>query len=418
MPAGGEARTSAGGSLLRENPDFARLFWAATVTNFGSMVTRLAIPFAAIQELGADPAELALLSALGLVPGVLVGPLAGSLADRRRRRPLLVASDLGRAALYLTVPAAALVGALSFVHLCAVSLLAGVLRSVFSVAHVAYLPQLVRKELLVRANSRLQAAEAVTEGLAFGSAGWLVQLFSAPIALAIDSASFVLSAGLLGGIRHREAPPAERQAGRRRGLRDAVEGLGTTLRHPLVGRLFASNVLLAFAWQIFSVVFLLFVHQEMGFPEGGLGMVFAVGAASSFAGAMVAERATLRFGPRRVMVGGLLFAAALAALIPLVPGATFVGWAFLVGHQLGDGGVVAFGVNEVSLRQSETPPERLGRVNGSFEFGTFAAMLLGTALGGVLGETAGLRPTLWAAVAASFAACLPLLRAPLPAGAR
>jgi MFS family permease len=399
---------------LWQNRDFVGLWSAATVTNFGSMVTRLAIPFAAIGLLGATASDLAWLTAAGLVPGILVSLFAGSWADRHRKRPLLIASDLGRAALYLSIPAAALTGLLSLIQLYAVAFVAGCLRTIFDVAHVAYLPALVDKTRLVEANSQLRAAEAVTEGAAFGTAGWLVQLLSAPLAVAIDSVSFLASASLLAGIRHREEPAPRRNRGTLSpsALTQAMEGLRFTAGDPLLRNLLGNGVLLALSYGLFSVVFLLFAHGELGFPEGGLGMVFAVGAGSSLLGAILARRVTERLGTRRTMITGLAIYAASTLLVPIIPEAGVAGWALLVGHQLGDGGEVTYSVNHVSLRQANTPPELLGRVNGAFEFAGVGAMLLGTALGGVLGEWAGLRATLLVSSGFALAAALWLLGLP------
>ena len=91
------AADAAARDLWRE-PDFVRLWGAATVTNFGSMITQLAVPFAAIQVLHATPAELGVLRALVIVPGFALGLFAGSWLDRTRRRPVLIGSDLLRAA--------------------------------------------------------------------------------------------------------------------------------------------------------------------------------------------------------------------------------------------------------------------------------------------------------------------------------
>ena len=382
------------------------------------MVTRLAIPFAAIGMLDAGAADLAWLTAAGLVPGALLGLFAGTWADRNRKRPLLIASDLGRATLYLSIPAAAFGGLLTLAQLYVVAFSAGCLRTLFDVAHVSYLPALVSKPQLVDANSRLRAAEAVTEGAAFGAAGWLVQLLSAPVVVALDSLSFIASAGLLARIRHREEIPsgAGSDGGARAALAEAWEGLRFISRTPLLRRLLACTVPLALSYGLLAVVFLLFVYEELGFPEGGLGMVFAVGAASSFVGALAAKRANRRFGPRRTMLAGLLLYAASTALIPMIPAFGLIGWLLMIAHQLGDGGEVAYAVNHVSLVQLTAPPELLGRVTGAFEFAGVGAMLLGTALGGALGESIGLRETLTLAAAFATLAALSLIRLPVSQG--
>src|SRR5439155_6794059 len=115
-------------------PDFLRLWAAETVSQTGSQVTLLALPLTAAVVLAAGPAQMGLLAAAGQAPSLLVGLFVGVWVDRLRRRPILVAADLGRAALLLAVPLAWLLGALRIELLYAVALLAGGLTVTFEVA--------------------------------------------------------------------------------------------------------------------------------------------------------------------------------------------------------------------------------------------------------------------------------------------
>ncbi|MGH7462831.1 MAG: MFS transporter, partial [Longimicrobiales bacterium] len=148
---------------MRASRDFVKLWAANTVSDFGSLVTRTALPFAAVLMFNATPFQMALLSAADLVAGLLVGLAAGVWVDRMRRRPVMIATDLGRAVLLVTIPIAAALGGLRIEQLYAVEFLAGAMTMVFVVAYQAYLPTLVRREELVRANSVLTASSAVSE---------------------------------------------------------------------------------------------------------------------------------------------------------------------------------------------------------------------------------------------------------------
>ena len=152
-------------------------------------------------------------------------------------------------------------------------------QDLFDVAHVSYLPTLVDRRELLAANSRLQAAEAVTEGAAFAAGGWLVQLLTAPLALLVDAASFVASALFLGRIRRVEDPP---EPAPRDVVAEIAEGVRALRRSRLLLPLAAGAVLAAFSFQVVGVVYLLYVSRELGFAPGPLGLIFAVGAASSF----------------------------------------------------------------------------------------------------------------------------------------
>jgi MFS family permease len=383
-------------SGLRHNTDFVRLWSAATITNFGSMIRAIALPFVAILELDATPSDIAALSAASLLPGFVLGLLASARIERMRKLPLLIASDLLRAALLITVPLAAWGNVLRMEHLYGVALLSGFLSFVFDVAHTSYLPSLVERRELLAANSRLKAAEAVTEAGAFASGGWLVQALGAPIALLVDSLSFLVSAATLSRIRRPEPEPEP--SPHAHVLAEIREGSGFVIGSATLRPLAVAAVLSAFSLQVYGVAYLLFASQELGFQPGMLGSIFAIGAVSSLAGALVARRAMLRLGLGGALWGGLALVAVSMGLLPFAPGAT-VALLFLALHQLGDGFEVVFDVNAVSLRQAVTPGVFLGRVNGTFEFATLGAMLLGTAVGGAVGEAFGLRATLAAGAA-------------------
>jgi MFS family permease len=400
--------------LWREG-DFVRLWSAATITNFGSMVTQLALPFAAIQTLGASAGELGLLRALVLLPGFALGLVAGAWLDRLRRRPVLVVSDLARAALYASVGVAAALGWLGMGLLYVVASGAGLLSFVFHVARDAYVPGLVARRRLVAANAQLRAGEAASEAAGFGAGGWLVQLLGPPLALLVDAATFVASAGLLARIRAPEPPPAPRTraGGLRERLREVTEGLRFVAGHPVLGPLAAANALLAGAWQVTAVVYLLYLDQ-LGFDAGWLGLVFAAGSLSSLAGAALAGRAGRWLGAGPGMAAGLAVLGLGMLLVPLVRGPGALGFALLVAQQLGDGGEVVYSVHESSWRQAAPPAALRGRVSAGVGFLAQGAMLAGAGAGAALGEALGPRVTLLAGALGVLAAAL--LVALSPAG--
>src|SRR3954452_16417995 len=185
---------------LWRNGAFQRVWAAATVSIFGSLVTRVALPFVAIVTLNADAVGVAMVRSMDLVAGLVFGLVAGAWVDRLRRRPVLVAADLGRAALLGLIPLAALYGFISLPLVLVVAFFTAVLTTFFDAADRAFLPTIVPRNDLVRANGAITASSSVSEFLAFGSAGFLVELLSAPIAILVDAVSFLFSAGFLGSI--------------------------------------------------------------------------------------------------------------------------------------------------------------------------------------------------------------------------
>jgi MFS family permease len=380
------------GPGLRRNGAFVRVWTAATISVFGSFVTRIALPFVAILVLHAGPFDVAILRSLELVAALLVGFVAGAWVDRLRRRPILVWADLGRAALLGTIPLAALGGWLTLGQVFAVAALAAVLTTFFDVADRAYLPTIVPRSELVRANGALAATSSAVEFLAFGVAGFLVNLLTAPIAIAIDAVSFLVSAALLGTVRQAESPPPP-AADREPVLDEIREGLRLVAADPVLRGLVGGSMGLAAMWGIFGATWLLFVTEDLHLDPALVGLIAALGGFGSLFGALLAERMTNRFGIGRVMVAAMLAAAAGNLLIPLAPaGLPVVAVACLLGQQLiGDTAVTIFDVTEISVRQVRVDDRRLGRVNATVRVAMVVAQLAATLAGGLVAEAVGLR---------------------------
>ncbi len=400
---------------LWRNPNFVHLWGAATISTFGSLVTRTALPFAAILLLDATPASLSVLMIAELLPAFLVGLIAGAWVDRLRRRPVMIATDLGRALLLLTIPVAAFAGVLGFGQLYVVAALGSILSVFFDVAYQSFLPSIVRNDDLIEANSKISAAGSVAEAAAFSSGGWLVQLLTAPVAILIDAATFIVSAGLVARMREPEAEAAESdtEVAPNTIIEEVREGLRAVWHEPILRGMIAAGMAQNLAFGLIGTVFLLYVNQEIGFDPGILGLIFAVGGVSSFLGAMIAGRLPhVRVGA--VMVGTLVLAALGEAFVPLVAAANVVGILLLIGQQLvTDSALTIYDINQVSLRQAIAPPRLLGRVNASVRVTEFGALLAGTVISGYLGETIGLRTTLWLAAAVSLGAAAILALSPV-----
>ena len=381
---------------LWRNSAFLRVWSAATVSIFGSLVTRIALPLAAILVLGSGAFEIAVLRSLELGATLLVGLVAGAWVDRLRRRPVLIWADLGRAALLASIPVAFALGVLTFWQLLAVSGLAAVLTTFFDSADNAYLPTIVERERLVDANAALAASGSAAEFMAFGISGFLVQLLTAPIAIAVDALSFVASAVLLGSIRQEEGPPPLK-ADREPVLDEIREGLRLVIHDPVLRAFAGAQMALSALWGVFGATWVLFVLQELSIGPAALGIIAGVGGFSSFIGAIVASRATRRWGIGPVAIIAMLLAAAGNAFIPLAPaGLPLIAVACLVMQQLvADSAVTVYDITESSVRQTLVHDRALGRVSSTFHVASGLAQLAATLGAGLLAESIGLRATSW-----------------------
>ena len=378
---------------LWRHPDFLRLWAGQTVSMLGSQVTHLALPLTAALALDASPTEMGVLAAAGSAPVLVFGLFGGVWADRARRRPILIGTDLGRAALLATVPAAAAATGLRIEHLWVVACLTGLLSTLFDVAHASLLPSLVRREDLVDGNSKLEVSRSGAMIAGPGIAGLLVQALSAPVALLADALSFLASALLLAGIRTPEAAP-EREVGR--GVwSEAREGVRAVLGDPMLSAMATSLCLFNLFYAATGAVYVLFATRDLGISPAGLGLVFAAGSAAFPVGAAAAGWAGRRLGVGRAIVWGAVVSDLGFLLAPLAGGPPAAALALLVASQLVAtlGGPVT-AINQLSLRQAVTPDRLLGRVNGAMLAIALGAAPVGALVGGVLGEAIGLRPAL------------------------
>ncbi len=401
-------------SSLRRNRAFVLVWSAATISVFGSFVTRIALPFVAIETLHAGPIEVAILRSLELVAALLVGFVVGAWVDRLRRRPLMIWADLLRALLLASIPLAAIGGWLTLGQVLLVASLAAVCTTFFDVADKAYLPSIVPRRDLVRANGALAATSSAVEFVAFGAAGFLVQLLTAPIAILIDAVSFLASAGLLGAIRQAEPPPPPAED-REPIVAEIRAGMRLVAHDPILRGLLWGTVGLSAMWGVFGSTWLLFANGDLKLDAAVIGVVAALGGFGSLIGALLASRAAARFGLGPLVIGSLLMAGVGNLLIPLAPaGLPVVAIACLVGQQLiGDSAVTVYDVTEISVRQSRVEGWQLGRVNATVRVVMVMAQLGGTILGGLVGEALGLRQAAFLAPAFALIGAIGLWSSPV-----
>jgi predicted MFS family arabinose efflux permease len=411
---GDVARPAVAAPSLWRHPDFVRLWCGSAVSLLGTQVSAVALPLTAVLVLGAGPWEMGVLSAARWLPYLLLGLVAGVWADRVRRRPLMIGTDLVRALLMGSLPLAAAAGALRFEQVVAVAFGMGVLSLFFEAAYQAYLPALVPGAALVEGNSKLELARSSAQVAGPALAGGLVQLVGAPFALLFDAGSFVASAGALARVEALEAPPGD--AGGRRALRrEVAEGLRWVFGHPLLRPIVLNNMSRMLAAGATGAVFVLYATRRLELSPGVFGLVLAAGGPGAVLGALSAPALINRLGPGPLLVVTFAAEGFIALLVPaaaLLPAAPVL----LAGAQCGIWYLLTAGsVAELSLRQTVTPRRLQGRMNAtmrSLNWGTVAAGALG---GGALAERFGLTATLvgaalWMILASGWTLFSPLRR--------
>jgi MFS family permease len=400
-------------AVFRRHPNFLKLWSGQSISSFGSAVTTLALPLTAVLALKAGPVQMGLLAAVGFLPHLALGLPAGVWVDRWPRRPILVVTDLGRAVLLGSIPLLALFGMLRMEYLYAVALVVGVCTLFFDVAATSYVPSLVGRNDLLEANSAtaLSSALAATAGPAL--AGGLVQLLTAPVAIAVDALSYVVSAcsAMLILVPEVQSPPAEQ---RRHLWSEVAEGLRVLIEDPILRPIIGASAVGSFGGAMRQAVLVLYLVRSLGFSPTLLGIVFAASGVASVLGALLAGPARDRFGPGPPIVGGTLLWCLGNALIPLAGGPlAVVVLLVLTAQVLGGVGTPVYSINQITVRQAIVPYRLLGRINASRRFLVFGVIPLGALLGGALGQTYGLRPALIVGVAWQALSVLWLLLSPV-----
>jgi MFS family permease len=390
------------GRPLWEHADFLRLWTAQTISVFGDQFTALALPLIAVLTLGATPGQMGILTAFERAPFLLIGLFAGVWVDRLPRRPVLIAGDLGRAAVLLSIPIAAVMGALSMPHLYIVGVLVGTLTVFFDVAYQAYLPALVDRRQLVEGNSKLEATRSLA-GLAGPSlAGVVIQFLSAALAIVLDAISFVASGGLISLIRRRERSAS--QVTRGPVLVEVQEGLRVVLDNPLLRSIAGSTGTFNFFSSAMFALYILFATRELKLGPAQIGVIFSIGNVAGLLGALTAGRVAKRLGVGRTIVGASFLGG--LAMVPVAAASAGTAWLLILSAMIGSFATPVYNINQVSLRQAITPHRLQGRMNATMRFLVWGTMPLGGLLGGALGGSFGLRAAITVAAAGGVLAFL------------
>jgi MFS family permease len=397
-------------SLLR-HPDFLKLWTAETISVFGSAITQLALPLIAATVLQVGAFEFGLLTTIEFLPFILLSLPAGVWVDRLRRRPILIAADLGRAACIASIPVAFSFDALTIWQLYVVGFVNGCLTVFFDVAYQSYLPSVVERDQLVEGNSKLEITRSAAQILGPGAAGLLIGLLRAPFAMVLDAVSYVVSAVFLAWIRRPEPPVEvhdEAAHGPKPSMRqDIATGLRYVTGHRWLRSIAATTGISNFFGNIGGAILILYLVRERGLGAEAIGFAFSVGSLGVLVAALLTTRMTRRFGVGRMLVA-MAFGFSLSGLpVAFAPDA-LIWWAVALSGFMGGFCGVGWNINQVSLRQAITPPRMQGRMNATMRFIVWGTMPLGSILGGALGSTIGLYPTILIGALGGLVAFVPV----------
>jgi MFS family permease len=378
---------------LWQHADFRR-FWAAQAADVcGSSLSTVAVPLVAVVTLHATTWEAAVLATVQRLPPLLLSLHAGAWCDRRRKRPLMVTTDLVSGVAMATVPVAAALGHLTLLHLYAVAAVVGSSQVIGSAASLSYIPVLLRRDQLMEGNAKLATANTLADIGGPALAGLLIGVVGAARALAFDALTFAFSAVCTLRLRTPEPVPAERAPGS--SLRTEIwEGLLYTWRHPVIGPLVTTNAIVSFVLAGTSAIWVVYLVTELHWPAQVFALVMSMGATGGVLASLTAHPLARRFGPGPVMIGALCLAP--VSQLPLVLSGPGPGGYAPIGAGLFVQlfGAVTHGLTQRTVRQHVCAPALQGRMQATGTFIAFGLRPVATLLAGASGTLLGLRPTL------------------------
>jgi len=390
--------------------DFRRLWIGETVSQFGTMVSQLALPLVAILIVHASTFEVGLLTTFETLAFLLVGLPAGAWVDRMRFRSVLILNDVIRALAIGSIRLVDAFGGLTIEQLYAVALVVGVSTVFFDVAYQSYLPQLVDRKLLVEGNAKLQASESVAQVAGPTVGGALIQALTAPYAIVVDAVSFVWSAGWVAAIKERPPRP-ERKPDRHLG-REIAEGVRFVVHNRMLRAIAmctgSSNL---FSSIMFAVYYVL-LARELRLSPGVIGLLSSVAAIGGLVGSLLARRIAERIGQGPTIWISALCGGPTLFVVPFV----HRDWTLALmalGQLVWWTSAVVYNITQVSFRQGLCPPELLGRMNATMRFLVWGTMPLGGLIGGSLGAWLGVRETILIAAIGGSLVWLPPFLSPL-----
>jgi MFS family permease len=365
-----------------------------TLSQFGAQITELAIPVLAVVLLNATEFQVGVLTAANVAAFLLVGLPAGAWIDRMRKRHVMIAADLVRAAALALVPVLWMLGVLQIWHLIAIVAVVGVATVFFDVSYQSIVPSLVRPSQIAEANGKLQSSYEIANITGPGIGGWLVGAITAPLAVLATAATYVVSAVALAFTRDHEE--RREREDREPILREIWEGLHFVFSEKLLRRIVGTTGVSNFFSTVSQTLIPVFLLRELGFSPATVGLIFSLGAIGGLLGAMTTPHIVRWIGEARAIPVSAIGFSIIGLLVPVAAVAPALAFPLLVAQAfVGSFTVLLYNITQVTFRQRITPPRLLGRMNASVRFVVWGVMPIAALLAGALGTWLGVVPTMW-----------------------
>jgi len=304
----------------------------------------------------------------------------------------MIFSNLIRGVVIVFVPLAIALGWARLEVLYVVMLVMGSFKVIFEMAYQTYIPEIVDRETLVNANSKIMMSYALGQSAGPGLAGLMVEILGAPMAVLADSLGFFLCASCLFKIKHREMKVVQQQPNV---FRQIADGFRYVSRERHIRALLWLVTVNNFFMNAIMALIVLYGTREIGFRPGIFGLAVSVGGLGAVIGSIFAQRLGAWLGPGPFVIYACGLTSLASFCFPLVSRADGLGIFCLTATYFAlSAGGAAVTVFAWTIRQAITPSDILGKMNGAFRFCVTGIMPFGALFGGWLGSVIGIRSTL------------------------
>jgi MFS family permease len=352
-------------------------FWGSqSVSQLTAQSINVCLPLLAVSKVHVRSSEVGFITGLQYAPVLVITPLLGAYIDGQRRLPWMRTAQWIRALSYGAAAVAAAAGFLDLGTLIALVLVAGAFTATFDVATQAFVPNLVPKDNLALANSRIQGSLSFAQVIGPTVGGLLVAIRTPWQTFALLAVGFGVAALLLLRIQANEQPvKTDRATGV---LGNLPLGFRAVWSSSVLSCLSASTIWFNIFEQALITTFLTYSVRSLGIPSGTVGIMIGTGAFGSIVGALGAgRRMALTRGARSLILSSGLACVAPAALLAMrgddlvslgIAAASF----FVYGI-----GVASFNVQSISIRQATIAPELRGKTGAAYRFFAYGALMVG-----------------------------------------
>lgn len=390
--------------LLRSNPTFRRVFVAHAASRAGDAFNTVALVVLVFRLTGSG-LGVAGTVVFEVLPVIVLGPIAGVLADRVPRRSIMVAADLLRAVL---------VGVLALAHgnvaiAYAVAFGVSVGTIAFNPAASSLVPDIVDAERLVDANTALWSVAVVAQVILAPIAGGLIAFAGVGVAFALNATSYVVSALVLRQV----TAPARPSASATRGWQAVREGVNVVRASTLLGRLAVVQVLASLSAGATSGLLVVLAAERLGVGPSGFGVLLACIGAGAVFGPIVMRR-YVHAGDKRWLFGPYALRGGVDLVLGTVRSPMAAGGALGAYGAATSTGMISY----QSTLQTAVPPEVRGRAFALYDVLWNAARLISLGLGGLLADALSIRSVYLAGGALLLLAAAIGLSTDVPTAAR